>query len=394
MKRHFITLPPGQESTRRRGAVFVLAALAMVLIFGLTAFTVDVGFITMSKGQLQNVADASALAGLIELGDGLGPGATLTAAQVSDAAAQAAVATAAANRAAELTSVYCDPARDVRVGNYSFDSISGTWVKQWNVTPYNMIEVSLHRDQAGSTIGDGPLDLFFAPVMGTDDASLTVVSTAVLQPGVGIGGNSDGGDQDGFIGILPITLDEPTWDNLVYNGVGTDNYSYNPVTGEVTDGPDGIKEVNLYPTNAAGLPGNRGTVDFGHTGNSTADISRQILYGLSEEDLEIFDQPLNFENGPFNVNGDTGLSAGIKDELEAIKGEPRTIPIFDDAWGNGNNAYYRIVKFVGIRIMNVKLTGNPKRVIIQPTPIIADEVIPGDVVIGPDTIFTPGAIIP
>ena len=31
-------------------------------------------------------------------------------------------------------------------------------------------------------------------------------------------------------------------------------------------------------------PGNRGTVDFGETNNSTADISRQILYGLNDDD--------------------------------------------------------------------------------------------------------------
>lgn len=400
MKRHSYHLAGRNEPTRRRGAVFVLAAIALVLIFAFTAFTVDIGFLAMTKGQLQNTADAGALAGLIELGDGFGPGSTLTDAEIADAAGLAAVTTVAANRAAERTSVFASQGRDVRVGNYSYDLGTDSWVKEWNVAPYNMIEVTLHRDQNGSTDGDGPLDLFFAPVMGTDEATLSVVSTAVLQPGAGIGIGGPSGDNDGFIGVLPITLDLETWDNLVYHNIGSDNYSYNEATGQITSGADGILEVNLYPENYGPNPSNRGTVDFGHSGNSTADIVRQILHGLSQEDLEPFGGELNFSTWPNNeivVNGDTGLSAGIKDELESIKGLPRAIPIFVRTNNRpGNNLDYYIVKFVGIRIMFVRLTGKPtsKMVVIQPAPFVADEVIPGNMPITPDTIFTPGAIIP
>lgn len=381
------------STDRRRGSIFVLAALAIVLIFGFTAFTVDVGYLATAKGQLQNTADAGALAGLIELGEGFGPGSTLTDTQVADAAAQAAVATVAANRAADRNSVFASPTRDVRVGNYSFDTVTGQWVQQWGVAPYNMVEVTLHRDQAGSAVGDGPLDLFFAPVMGTDQASLSVVSTAVLQPGVGIGGPDSGPDNDGFIGVLPITLDQDTWDNLVFNGAGSDNYSYNETTGAITSGPDGIREVNLYPETYGTNPSNRGTLDIGATNNSAADIARQIVHGLNQSDLDAIGGTLTW---PRWFNGDPGLSAGIKDELESIKGLPRIIPIFAYTNnGQGGNLDYYVVKFVGIRIMYVKLTGKPnsKRVIIQPAPIVADEIIPGDAEITADTIFTPGTLI-
>ena len=32
--------------------------------------------------------------------------------------------------------------------------------------------------------------------------------------------------------------------------------------------------------------------------------------------------------GELDLNGDTGISAGVKDELAAIIGEPRVIPVF------------------------------------------------------------------
>ena len=61
----------------------------------------------------------------------------------------------------------------------------------------------------------------------------------------------------------------------------------------------------------------------------------------------------------------------------------------------GNNANYTIVKFVGIRIMYVKLTGKPadKKVIIQPAPFVDNCVIPGDLPVTQDSIFAPSSII-
>ena len=43
-------------------------------------------------------------------------------------------------------------------------------------------------------------------------------------------------------------------------------------------------------------------------------------------------------NGKLYLNGDTGISAGVKDELASIIGKPRIIPVFESVSGNGNNA--------------------------------------------------------
>jgi hypothetical protein len=384
------------DSNRRRGNIIVLSAGALVIAFAFTAFTVDVGYITLTKAELQKTADAAALASVIELGDGIGPGKIVSPSQAETNARAAAVAVSAANRGGGRSSVYADGARDVRFGNYHWDDGADDYIKEWGVAPYNMAEVTLHRDQSGSGAGDGPLDLFFAPIIGHKKASVLSQATVAMQAGVGfrkIPGQN--------IGVLPITLDVPTWDNLIDNGVGTDDYRYDPVTKTVSNGSDGIKEVNLYPEGNVVLPpGNRGTVDFGETGNSTADISRQIRYGLNDDDWEALAEQgiteLRWDTEPLSIEGDTGLSAGIKDDLESIKGQPRAIPLFSAVSGPGNNAVYTVVRFVGIRIMFVNLTGKPatKKVVIQPAPFSDFAVIPGDVELTTDSILTAPGLVP
>ena len=73
------------------------------------------------------------------------------------------------------------------------------------------------------------------------------------------------------------------------------------------------------------------------------------------------------------------MRCSVKDDLAAIIGLPRAIPLYDQVTGNGNNAMFRIVGFAGIQIMEVKLTGpmNSKRVIIQPAFVVDPTAITG-----------------
>jgi hypothetical protein len=360
-----------EDGAARRGNIVVLAAAAVVMIFGFAAFSLDVGFLALTKTQMQLAADASVLAAAQELPDAWGLGASITSDEATTAGRQIAVSIAAAHRSGERNSAYISGTRDVRFGRRDWDASSGSWSESWGVAPYNLVEVTVHRDVSGGQ-GDGPVPLFVAPVIGHTTASLSVSAVAALMPGVGFripaGSNQT-------VGILPFTLDEFTWNEML-NGVGADNYNYNPDTGGVTSGSDGILEINLYPhSNTTLPPGNRGTVDFGSANNSTADIARQILHGLNASDLSYFGGEIRFDNGPLSINGDTGISAGFKEELASIIGKPRAIPIFTQVSGPGNNAMYTIVKFVGIRVLSVKLTGGSKYVMIQPAPFVDSSVI-------------------
>ena len=370
----------------RRGNVLVLSAMVFSMLLTFTAFVVDIGYIVLSRSELAATADAAALAATIEMTDGFS---TLTQAQVATNSKNAAVAVAAANRAAGLNSVYCSATRDVRLGKYTWNTTTLKWDTTWDVGPYNVAQVTLHRDQVGSTLGDKQLDLFIAPSFGAKHSGVCMVGKAAMLPSTGLkkitGVN---------LNILPITLDLPTW-NALLAGSGTDAYSYNPTSGAVTAGADGVKEVDLYPlASGTTTAGNRGTVDIGSSNNSTADISRQIRTGINDSDMSYFGGQFNWSSGTITLNGDTGLSAAIKDDLTAIKGLPRMIPIFTSVSGPGNNANYIITKFVGIRVLHVQLTGNQKKVVVQPASFVSAAGIPGTTTIGLGTIFTPASIVP
>lgn len=59
-----------QPKQQRRGAVVVLVAICMVLLFGMVAFALDIGYIVNAQTELKRACDAGALAGAGELVNG------------------------------------------------------------------------------------------------------------------------------------------------------------------------------------------------------------------------------------------------------------------------------------------------------------------------------------
>src|SRR4051812_36009508 len=62
------TIPPALQA-RRCGAVVPLVALLLIPLIGMLAFSVDIGYMIVVNTQLQNAADAAALAGAQQLMD-------------------------------------------------------------------------------------------------------------------------------------------------------------------------------------------------------------------------------------------------------------------------------------------------------------------------------------
>ena len=54
----------------RQGAVLVLAAVLMTILFTFVAFSVDIGYVVVANAELQNAADAAALAGAASIRQG------------------------------------------------------------------------------------------------------------------------------------------------------------------------------------------------------------------------------------------------------------------------------------------------------------------------------------
>lgn len=374
----------------RRGGIYVFASLFMVGVIGFAAFTVDVGMATLTKGQMQNAADSAAHAAALELSRSFGPGGEITVEQAEEIARERAVEMIGRFRTGNLASTDADMIRDVRVGRRSWDNTLETWVEEWNQPPFNMVEVTVRRTKAETSA----LPMTFAKIIGTESLDLTHRSVAALYPRTGfqLPPNSNK-----TIDILPIALDLGSWNELLeqhYDGVDhgyDDDYCYQ--NGEVCSGSDGIIEISMYPDLNSGLaPGNRGTVDFGHAGNSTRDLKRQIVHGLNSYDLSFFpNNEIRFnDSGALYLNGDTGISAGIQSSLQSIIGQVRAIPIFIEVTGNGNNATYTVVKFAGVRIMDVKLSGGPKKrhLTVQPAVFSSPWVLRGNQDIYVDSILT------
>lgn len=341
---------------RRRGAALVLGLFLIVSLVTLLAVTLDFAHIHVAETELQRTADASAMAACWEMFDQSLAG--VNSGQTKIAAKQAANSVAYANQIGDESPQFASD--DVELGAYGVDR---SWDGSGSGT-LNAVRVTLRRQEAMN----GELPLFFGALTGRDSLSLHTTATAAMHRAIS-GFNAPTGADEG-LEILPLALDLPSWLDAVA-GDTSDNYAY--ANGTVTSGSDGVSETNLYPK-GTGAPGNRGTVDIGGSNNSTADLSRQILHGISKQDFVDLGKPLEFdEHGELLLNGDTGISAGIKDELASLIGKVRIIPIYTSVAGNGNNAMFTIVRFEGVRILDVKLTGskNDKRVIIQPAPAIA-----------------------
>ena len=353
-----------RQHRNRRGAVLVLAAIMMFMMLAFLAFTVDTGYLASSKGEIRRSADAAAIAGCWELFDDLVQGKTQSECE-ENVAAEAAlyagfnlIANTSPGLSNELNS------RSVEIGY--LPSVTSNTLSTNASLPFHAVRVSVKKNSQQN----GEIPFFFGRIFGDSGRAIDASATAVLARN--ISGFTTPGNCNDTLDVLPFALDLQTW-NTISDNTAQDTFKYNSSTGAVTAGSDGVREVNLYPQ-GTGSPGNRGTVDIGGANNSTADIARQIVYGISAADIQALGKDLNLtSNGSMTLNGDTGISAGVKDELASIIGQPRIIPIFSSVSGNGNNANYTIVKWVGVRILKVTLTGalSNKAVIIQPAPIIS-----------------------
>jgi hypothetical protein len=339
----------------------MIVAVGLLAAIGLCGIVLDIGHVCVARSELQRSADAGALAAVSVMQDIFDLNETPVPYYVSDQARSEATKYVGANPCRGKTLIL--PRNDSN--NISGDLIFGHYAsasRSFNPhdTNYNAAEVLVRRD----AIQNGRLPLFFGPLFGLPSVDVNASAAAYIETDIS-GFHIDGGD-DAACQLLPFALHIGLWNDRIIERV--DHYTHDPVNKTVSNGSDGIYEIKLYPSKLS--PGNFGTVDIGASNDSTADLSRQILHGPNASDLAHFpDSTIKLgDDGTLHLNGDTGISAGCKDELAAIEGQPRIIPLFSTMSGNGNNADFTIVAFVGVTILDSRLTGsmNMKHVTIQP----------------------------
>ena len=319
----------------RRGAILVLAALMMAALVGMVAFAVDYGHLLKVRTDLQRSADASALAAvqdLIRKDDGT---------QDVNKARETARSYARDNLNNAAIQV---PSGDIEIGRYNPESVySG--VTLLNDGTFDTVRVTLRRDGATNPA----VPLFFARILGMQESPVIARATAVLQKAQMMGPGA---------GILPFATPKDLWDSLAHG----DNWiAYGD--GKLADG-DGNN-----------VPGNWGTLDIGNTNNSTSELNDQIVNGLRQADLNALQSegriPQNSHidgSQPVWMQGDPGLSSGVKHGVQAVHGQKKVIPIYDQLGGQlgGNNVELHVVGWGVVTVVDSQWHGtNNIKVIVK-----------------------------
>lgn len=374
-------MPRRHHSKSRTGAVIVLVALFLVVVLAVAAFSTDVGYICLAQTQLQTAADAAALAGAQQcLLPGV-PGSAQFDAVCAQTVRQAQSAAASFARRNQAGGVGVSlPSADITVGYQS--SSPGAAVTAWQAgqPAPNAVRVVARRDATAN----GPLALFFAPLLGVEHSSLQAVATAAYETGrYSVTGFQPAGQN---AKLLPIAIDVNTWTQFRNSGCSADGVCHDDYTAElvlpdspvrppanVSAGGDGIPELlGAYPLKTA--PGNFGTVDLSASGGGcgNANVSSWILNGASAGDLSSFG-PQGLEAtpaAPASMRGNPGLTSSDVRDFAAIVGQPRIVPLYSSYSGNGANACYSIVGFAGVTVVHAAGAGSNISIILQPALVV------------------------
>jgi Putative Flp pilus-assembly TadE/G-like len=316
----------------RRGAILVLAAVFMVTLLGIVAFAVDYGHLLKVRTDLQRSADAAALAAvqdLIRKADG-----------TQDVAKARATAVTYA-RDNQRNASFSVPDSDIEIGRYNPQTIySG--VELLNDGTFDTVRVTLRRDGATNPA----VPLFFARFLGMEQAPVTARATAILQKAQVMMAGAD---------ILPFATPQSLWDSL-----------------EAGDQWTGYGDGRVEDGNGGSVPGNWGTLDIGTGDNSTSDLNDQILNGLRQSDIDSLSSEGRIagdsyidSSTPVTLEGDPGLSSGLKQSVTLVHNKKKVIPIYDTLSGEGgNNNQYHVVGWGVVTVVDSYWIGQTNRKVI------------------------------
>jgi Flp pilus assembly protein TadG len=359
----------------RRGAIAPLTAIFLIFLLGMLAFSMDMSWICLSQSELQNVADAAALAGAQQLAQSYAsynlPNQTssnqhsILSASVSSAQSSA-KSYAGYNGAGGVSSLSLLDG-DISIG---YTDANGKFSSYSNGGSFpNTVKVTMRRDSSANN----PLTLFFAPVLGMKNLSLTASATATVYTGTVSsfnGAGASGYSSSSSYGLLPVTYDVNAWQNFVKTGKDPD--------GNKLVDSSGNAELKVYPS-STNNPGNFGelSLDNSHTGAS--DVANWITNGVSSSDIQALQDanliPLpNHNANNWDWIGNTGFRASNVMTMNDMVGKTFWLPLFKPynssknnyqaANGTGSNTYYNIVAFVPVKIMPVS-DGN-SQIVVQP----------------------------
>jgi Flp pilus assembly protein TadG len=361
-----------------RGTILPVIALIIVVLFGMLAFAVDLGRVVVCRTQIQNAADAAALAGASALGtDGLILSSQAYNQSTDIASARTLAQSFGQSNAFDLngpTSVVMNKAADVDVGYLSYPVTPGSPFSTTSSSPSNAARVRTYID---GTHG-GSLKLLFAPVINNSTATLHATSTAMVELFRIDTIQTISGVRSP---ILPITMSLSDYQKMINKQTALDTLKYDYTLGQVVPGSDGLQEQQLYP-GSNGTSSNNGLLQFGTSSRSNSVLSDEITNGPDSSQLlsqwpPSGSPPWDSQHS-FMIGADPGWRAANFDTLALAVGQVRLIPINDGTSpGNGANGTYRIVMLAPVRLMSSIKGGNGwGSAMVQPAVLSNPTIVP------------------
>ena len=363
---------------QRRGAIVVLAAFLMVPMIAMAAFAIDLGALFVFRAELQRSADAGALAAAAEMLEASLSGETWGSQQdrhVRDTARQFVELNFVARKSPTIEiNTEQSPDGDLLFGEVVNWDAAGAKFQANRGGEYNAVQVRVSR----SDRINGEVPLFFAKVFGMHSSEAEASATAAFVTRMRGFRVPYVNGQPQNLPLLPLAISEETLEGML-RGDGPDAYSWDNGTHQVSGETDGKYEADLFPERS-GASGNWGLVDLGSPKSSPETLQRQIRDGLTPAEVDYHGGALALDHqGELALSGDPGLETGIiEPALQDILGQPRIVPVYRSASGNGTNAEYTITGFAGICVVSVELTSGNKSVRIQACPVVTRGGIPAE----------------
>lgn len=287
----------------QKGAATIMVAVLMVALLGCAAIAVDVGAMYAEKAQIQNGADATALAIAGDCANGL------------DCATAMA---AAANRLADAN------ANDGSTGVFS--------VTQPNP---NTVRVETNAREAGS--GSDHFSLFFARVMGID----TSVITATAEASWGSPSHAT---------TLPWTVSMCVFEKYLTSSQLAELHS----TGTFTGDPIPTRVLFRYDQNVPTVSGCESQNGYAPGGFGWLDTDTGCSTNIDVTNSEVGSNP-----GNDLPNVCQSMPATIKDS-------PILMPVFTNAVQNGQKTRYTLAGFLAFQVTGFKFGGGPQLTDLDP----------------------------
>ncbi|RKO25573.1 hypothetical protein D7Z96_07175 [Pseudarthrobacter phenanthrenivorans] len=288
---------------KERGAAAVIVAFTLVVLLGFAALAVDVGAMYAEKAQLQNGADATALA-------------------IAGDCAQGIVCATAMTDTNNLLAN--ENANDDSTGIFSVTQ----------PTPQS-VRVETYAQESGST--SDSFTLFLARVLGNDSAVIHAASVA-----------SWGAPTEAT--TLPWTISQCVFEKYL----SPSQLAELNATGSFTGDPTPTHILLRYDENAPDYPGCVPQNGYAEGGFGWLDRDTGCSADIDISAAEIGNDPGN--DFPSECN----------DILATLMDEPILVPIFSTASGTGQHATYGLVGFIAFQVTGYKFGGGPSLTSLDP----------------------------